>query len=152
VQRTEAQKQLETIARRLRPAQPPWNADAAVLDDWVKVVLHRNAEAAHVTAVFEHWHDSGNTRWMNLYTFRQMLDRTCAARPRDHGHNYKDCQDCAGTGWSTVMDGEDAATFNRNGTNYTWCQPCRCSAGNYAEQSTIWKETLHPKQPDQVDA
>lgn len=131
---SEADQLLRQMARAMAPAQPPWKNDDTVLEDWVKVIQRRGADPDHVRAVFRQWYDEGNTRWMNLYKFREYLDRAAKSKPREQSHDYKACDACGGTGWM------QADNFTHNATTYTAVQPCVCSAGNYAANSDTWKE------------
>ena len=136
---SEATALLERIARAMRPAQPPWNHDDGVLTEWAASIVHRDATAAHVNTVMRQWHDDGNQRWPNLYTFSDRLQHVTRQRPTNP-ENTK-CHQCNGHGWRIADD-----TIERHGHPYTYATPCPCPAGRNAEQSALWKDLANAEQ------
>ena len=135
---SEAKQTFLRIAKAMRPATPPWNADDSVLDEWVNAAIARNMQPGDIRQLFDKWNNDGNTRWPSLYQFRELARR----RPNKQTVDITtSCPSCHGSGWAYQHDNDGTElTVERHGHSYSYVSPCNCSAGTQAQQTDLYKE------------
>lgn len=139
---TEVATRLSRFERRARPSRPPWRDDTDdVFTDWCQMLMRYDLE--HIDQAFATLRDNWHGKWPSYYEFEAQLRNTRRRSHKQH-RNGTECDHCGGGGWqpALTLDG-DPAHIERNGLTYTYAHPCACPAGQQAERSTLWKDTVH---------